>query len=165
MHEKKKKKLKKEGKNSLTEARRQKPLRKIEGKQQKKLLWIWIGWRERERERAFWKILNSEEHMKISCFKKLSKRISIDRKIDSIDRKLHSIDPATIEHRLSQADSNQIFNHNFNRSSNKFNRSKNRKNQNFEKQSILMQKLLKAQCFINKNALVWDEKFFKNPWI
>ena len=87
---KKKKKLKKEGKNSLTEARRQKPLRKIEGKQQKKLLWIWIGWRERERERAFWKILNSEEHMKISCFKKLSKRFSIDRK-------LHSIDPASIE--------------------------------------------------------------------
>ena len=119
-----------------------------------------------KRERiAFWNFWNSEEHVKISCFKKLSKRISIDRKIDSIDRKLHSIDPATIEHRLSQADSNQIFNHNFNRSSNKFNRSKNRKNQNFEKQSILMQKLLKAQCFINKNALVWDEKFFKNPWI
>ena len=45
---------------------------------------------ERERERAFWKILNSEEHMKISCFKKLSKRFSIDRK-------LHSIDPASIE--------------------------------------------------------------------
>ena len=35
---KKKKNLKKEGKNSLTGARRQKPLRKIEGKQQKKLL-------------------------------------------------------------------------------------------------------------------------------
>ena len=102
----KKKNLKKEGKNSLTGARRQKPLRKIEGKQQKKLLWIWIGWRERERERAFWKILNSEEHMKISCFKKLSKRFSIDRK-------LHSIDPTSIEHRSNQTYSNQNFNHNF----------------------------------------------------
>ena len=54
--------------------------------------------RERERESAFWKVLNSEEHVKNLTFKRLSKWFSIDRKTGSIDRKLHSIDPASIEH-------------------------------------------------------------------
>ena len=49
-------------------------------------------------------------------------------------------------------------------SKNRFDRLKVWKNQIFEKQSILLQKLLKAHCFI-KNAWVWDEKFFKNTWI
>ena len=60
--------------------------------------------------------------------------------------------------------SNQNFYRNFDQSSNRFDWSKIWKNQFFEKQSILMQKLLKAHCFI-KNAWVWDEKFFKNTWI
>ena len=53
---------------------------------------------ERERIELFEK-LNSEEHVKNSCFEKLSKRFSIDRKTGSIDRKLYLIDPASIEHR------------------------------------------------------------------
>ena len=129
----------------------------------KNWLWIWIG--QRERDRAFWKVLNSEEHVKIVCFKKLSERFSIDWKIDLIDWKLHSINPATIEHRSSQADSNQIFNCNFDQSSNKFDRSKIWKNQIFEKQSILMQKVLKAQCFMNKMHEYEMKSFSKNPWI
>ena len=70
--------------------------------------------RERERESAFWKVLNSEEHVKNLTFKRLSKWFSIDRKTGSIDRKLHSIDPESIKHWSSQTDSNQIFNCNFN---------------------------------------------------
>ena len=46
--------------------------------------------------------------------------------------------------------SNQNFYRNFDRSSNRFDWSKIWKNQFFEKQSILMQKLLKAHCIINK---------------
>ena len=45
----------------------------------------------------------------------LSKQFLIDRKTGLIDRKLHSIDQVSIEHRSSQADSNQNFNHNFDR--------------------------------------------------
>ena len=104
---------------------------------------------KRERTELFEK-MNSEEHMKNSCFKKLSERFSIDRKIGSINRKLHSIDLALIEHQSSQADSNQIFNCNFSWSRNRFNRSKIQKNRFFGKHSILMQKLLKAQYFMYK---------------
>ena len=57
------------------------------------------------------------------------------------------------------------FNRNFDWSKNRFDRLKVWKNQIFEKQSILMQKLLKAHCFIKKIAWVWDKKFFKNTWI
>ena len=39
---------------------------------------------KRERTELFEK-MNGEEHMKNSCFKKLSERFSIDRKIGSID--------------------------------------------------------------------------------
>ena len=63
---------------------------------------------------------------------------------------LVSIGRASIEYQSSQADSNQNFYHNFDRSSNRFDKSKIWKNQFFEKQSILMQKLLKAQCFMNR---------------
>ena len=60
--------------------------------------------------------------------------------------------------------SNQNFNRNFDWLKIRFDRSKIWKNQIFEKQSILMQKLLKAHCF-KKNAWVWDKKFLKNTWI
>ena len=60
------------------------------------------------------------------------------------------IDRASIEYQLSQAKSNQKFYRNFDRSSNRFDWSKIWKTQNFEKQCILMQKLLKTQCFMNK---------------
>jgi len=118
-------KPKKKGQNSLSGSRWSKPLRKIKGKRQKNLS-LNLDRSKRERK-AFWNFWNSEEHVRISCFKKLSNRFLIDQKINSIDRKLHSIDPAAIEHRLSQADSNQIFNRNFDRSSNKFDRSKSGK--------------------------------------
>ena len=94
--------------------------------------------------------MHSEEHVKNSCLKKLFERFSTDRNTGSIDRKLHLIDPASIEHRSSQVDSNQIFNRNFDQSSNRFDRLKIWKFQIFEKQSILMQKLLKAHCFMNE---------------
>ena len=82
--------------------------------------------------------MNSEEHVKNSCFKKLSEEFSIDQKTGLTDQKLHSIDPASIEHRSSQADSNQIFNRNFDRSSNRFDQSQIWKFKIFEKQNILM---------------------------
>ena len=56
----------------------------------------------------------------------------------------------SIECQLSQAYSNQKFYRNFDRSRDRFNRSKIWKNQFFEKQSNLMQKLLKAQYFMNE---------------
>ena len=79
----------------LTSLRSQKPLKKFEGKWQKILLWALTD--QRERERTFWKSLNSDKHVKNLCFKKLSERFSIDRKLDSIDQKLHSINPTAIE--------------------------------------------------------------------
>ena len=74
----------------------------------------------------------------------------IDQKTSLIDRKVHSIDLTSIEHRSNQADSNQIFNCNFDQSRNRFDLSKIWKKQIFEKQSILMQKLIKALYFMNK---------------
>ena len=60
----------------------------------------------------------------------------------------------SIEHRSNANRVRQVqtkkFYRNFNRSSNRFDWSKIWKNQFFEKQSILMQKLLKVQCFMNK---------------
>ena len=56
----------------------------------------------------------------------------------------------------------QIFNRNFDRSKNRFNQSKFWKFFIFEKQSILIQKLLKAHYLKKKNSWVWDEMFFKN---
>ena len=106
-------KLKKKGKNSLTSTRRQKSWRKFEGKRQKKLV-LSLDRSKRERIELFEK-LNSEEHMKNSCFKKkLFEQFSIDQKTSLIDQKLHSINRAW----SSQADSNQIFNRNFVWSSN-----------------------------------------------
>ena len=61
-----------------------------------------------------------------------------------------SIGRASIKYQSSQADSNQNFYHNFDRSRDRFDRSKIWKNQIFEKQRILMQKLLKAHSFINE---------------
>ena len=82
--------------------------------------------------------------MRKASLKKLSKRFSISQKLDLINQKTHSINPASIEQRSSQADCNQGFYRSFDRSRDRFNRSKIWKKQFFEKQSILMQKLLKA---------------------
>ena len=106
--------------------------------------------------------MNSEEHVKNLSFKKLSKWFSIDRKTSSIDWKVHSIDPASMAHRLSQANSNQIFNRNFDQSRNRFDWSKIWKKQFFEKQSILMQKLLKVPYFINRMH-EYEMNFFSKP--
>ena len=89
-------KLKKKGKNSLTSTRRQKSWRKFEGKRQKKLV-LSLDRSKRERIELF-ENLNSEEHVKNSCFKKkLSEQFSIDQKTSLIDQKLHSINRALIE--------------------------------------------------------------------
>ena len=107
--------------------------------------------RSKRERKCLWKVLNSEEHVKNLSFKKLSKWFSIDWKTGLIYRKLHSINPASIKHQSSQADSNQIFNRNFDRSRNRFYQSKIwKKKKKFEKQNILMQKLLKAQNCMNK---------------
>ena len=75
--------MKKEGQKGLTGLRSQKPLKKFEGKwQKKKVLCALIDRREREN---FW-----IEHVKNLWFKKISERFSIDRK-------LHLIDPEPIE--------------------------------------------------------------------
>ena len=63
---------------------------------------------------------------------------------------LVSIDRESIKCQSRQSDSNQNFYRNFNRLSNRFDRLKIWKNQIFEKQSNLMQKLLKAQYFMNE---------------
>ena len=63
---------------------------------------------------------------------------------------LVSISRALIEYQSSQADSNQKFYRNFDCSRDRFNRSKIWKNSIFKKQSILMQKLLKAHSFMNE---------------
>ena len=89
-------KLKKKGKNSLTSTRRQKSWRKFEGKRKKKLV-LSLDRSKRERIELFEK-LNSEEHVKNSCFKKkFSEQFSIDQKTSLIDQKLHSINRALIE--------------------------------------------------------------------
>ena len=61
-----------------------------------------------------------------------------------------SIGQETIDYQSSQADSNQNFYCNFDRSRSNFDRSKIWKFKIFEKQSTFMQKLLKTQYFMNK---------------
>ena len=122
--------------------------KQIGGKWQK---FAWVGSVEEREPKSFLKSFEIVKNTwKAYVLKKLSDRFSIGRKIGLIDQKTYSIDPTSIEQRSSQADSNQIFNCNFDRSSNRFDQSKIWKNQIFEKQSILMQKLLKEKCFINK---------------
>ena len=75
---------------------------------------------------------------------------SINRATGSVDQKIVLIDPTSIEHRSSQVDSNLKFYRIFNQSSNSFDWLKIWKTQIFEKQSNLIQKLLKIQCFINE---------------
>ena len=77
------------------------------------------------------------------CIKNLVKNLETENFLVSIDRE-------SIKCQSRQSDSNQNFYRNFNRLSNKFDRLKIWKNQIFEKQSILMQKLLKTQYFMNK---------------
>ena len=83
-----------------------------------------MDWSKREREKSFWKGLKKWRTCEKDLCKTLSFQILIGRNWVLIDRKIDSIDRESIEHRLSQADSNQNFNHNFDRSSNSFDRSK-----------------------------------------
>ena len=102
--------------------------------------------RSKRERKCLWKVLNSEEHMKNLSFKNsLNDFWLIEKQVWSIENYLR-----LIQHQSSQADSNQILNRNFNWLSNRFDWSKIWKNQIFEKQSILMQKLLKTQYFMNK---------------
>ena len=68
-------------------------------------------------------------------------------KSGSIDRKIDSIDQALIEHQSSQADSNQIFKHNFDRSKNTFGRSKIWKFEIFEKQRKFYEETTQTNLF------------------
>ena len=58
----------KERVKGLTNARRQKPWERFEGKQQK--IGFEFGSVEEREIELFLKVLSSEEHLKISCFKK-----------------------------------------------------------------------------------------------
>ena len=94
----------------------------------------WTGSVEERKPKSFLKSFEKVKNTWKACFfkkiknKKLSDRFSIGQKLDSIDRKSHSIDLASIKQRSSQADSNQVFYRNFDRSSNRFDRSKIWKN-------------------------------------
>ena len=124
--------------------------KKIWKENDKNWTWIRIGHRERERNKSFLKSLKKWRTREKSCFKKLFDWFLISRKLDSIDRKSHSIDPASIKKRSSQATLNQGFYRIFDRSRDRFDRSKIWKKHFFEKQSMLMQKLLKAHYFMNE---------------
>ena len=84
----------KEGYKGLTLVWRQKPCKRIGGKQQKI---DWKPWPIEEREKSFWKSLKVTDHVKTQGFKKLSIQFLIDRKLDLIDRKSLSIDPTAIK--------------------------------------------------------------------
>ena len=71
--------------------------------------WLDLDRSKRESQKVFEKVWIVKNTWRKYVFKKLSKQFSIDRKIDSIDQKLNSINPKAIEHRSSQADSNQIL--------------------------------------------------------
>ena len=84
-----------------------------------------IGSVEQEKSKHFSKMYEQcDEHVIEKPFQKLTDRFSIGQKIDLIDRKSHWIDPTPIKNRSSQADSNLIFCHIFDRSSNRFDQSK-----------------------------------------
>ena len=156
-------KLKKKGYKGLNSTIGQKPWENFWKENDKNLTWIWIGLREREK--SFLKSLKMWRTHEKAFFKKLSEQFSIGRKLDSINRKSHSIDPASIELRSSQANSNQVFYRNFDRSSNKFDRLKIWKKSNFWKTEHFNAETPQNTMFYEKNAWVWDEIFFKNPWI
>ena len=115
--------MKNEGQKSLTGLRKQKPCKNFEGKWQK--IELWILDRSKWERKSFEKVWIVIEHVKTQGFKKLY--VIFDWS------KMPSIDPTTIEHQSKWANSNEIFNHNFDRSSNKFDQSKIWKNQIFEK--------------------------------
>ena len=112
--------------------------------------WLDLDRLKRESQKVFEKVWIVKNTWRKYVFEKLSERFSIDQQIDSIDRKLNLINPTVIKHRSNQVDSNQNFNHIFDRSKNKFNWSKIWKTQFFEKLSNFMQKLLKTLNFMNK---------------
>ena len=77
--------MKKKGQNSLTSLVEGKPCKNYRGKRQKNLLGALDRLnRERKSLKSFEKVY---EHERNSSFKKLSIRISIDRKLDLISRK------------------------------------------------------------------------------
>ena len=86
--------------------------------------WLDLDRLKRESQKVFEKVWIVKNTWRKHVFKKLSKQFSIDRKIDSIDQKLNSINPKAIEHRSSQADSNQILIAIFDQSRNRFDRLK-----------------------------------------
>ena len=88
------------------------------------------------------------------------------KKNQSKTQKLKIFQFRSIEHRSNTNRAKQILTkncyRNFDRSRDRFDRSKIWKNQFFEKQSILMQKLLTSQCFMNKMH-EYEMKSFQKP--
>ena len=122
-------KRKRKGKKVLPTLEVKNPWRNLKENDKKFCFEPWlIEEREKELFEKVWIVTNT---WKTYVFKKLSERFSIDQKLDSIDRKLHLINPTAIKRWLNQADSNQNFNRNFDRSRNRFNRLKIWKNQFF----------------------------------
>ena len=70
-----------------------------------------------------------------------------------------SIDRASIKYQSCQADSNKKFKRIFDRSI------ENLENSNFWKTEHFNVETSQSTLFYEWNASVWDEKFFKNPWI
>ena len=139
--------MKKERQKGLSGLRSQKPLKKLEGKRQKNVLWALTDRRERERtfEKVWiviitWKtyVYKNKKNKKI---KNLSEWFLIDRKIDSINRKLHSIDPEPIE--PGRFKTIFLITISISQETGSIDRNSWKK-QNFEKQSNFMQKLLIA---------------------
>ena len=113
-----------------------------------------------ESEKSFWKFL---KQWKARDRKSFLKNLQTDFQL--IEKQVRSIENyiRLIQHQSSQVDSNQIFNRNFDQLRNRFDRSKFWKKQIFEKLSIFMQKLLKAQYFMNKMHEYEIKCFSKKP--
>ena len=122
-----------------------------------------MDWSKRESKKLFEKLNKVKNTWEKKLLKNPSDRISISQKLGLVDWKSISIDPAPIKHRSSQADCNLNFYRIFDQSSNRFDRSKIWKKQFFEKQSILMQKLLKTHCIMNGMHEYGMKSFTKKP--
>ena len=150
-------KLKKKGKNSLTSTRRQKSWRKFEGKRQKKLV-LSLDRSKRERIELFEK-LNSEEHVKNSCFKKKTLWTIFDWSKNKFNRSKITFDQSSID-RARQIQTKFLIAISFGQATSSIDR-KSRKIK-FLKNKYFNAETPQSTIFYEQNAWVWDEKFFKH---
>ena len=76
-----------------------------------------------------------------------------------------AIDQESIEHQLSQADSNQKFQSQFRLIEKQVRSIESLEKSDFWKTEHFKAETPQSTLFYKKNAWVWDEKFFKNTWI